>query len=92
MDTIIITRHVGAVKWLAERGITGTVLAQATADDVRGKIVIGALPLHLAAEAGEVWAIDLPGLMAEQRGKDLSPAEMDAAGATISRYRVERLA
>ncbi len=85
-DTIIITRHDGLVQWLAKRGITGMVLQQAEADDVRGKTVIGALPLHLAAMAEKIIVIDLPRLKFEQRGKDLSADEMDKAGATMKTY------
>lgn len=36
------------------------VLASATADDVRGKVVYGTLPLHLAALAVKVHAIEFP--------------------------------
>lgn len=36
------------------------VLASATADDVRGKIVYGTLPFHLATLAKEVHAIEFP--------------------------------
>lgn len=91
METIICTRHAGLVAWLAAHGITGEVRPQVAAADVRGKRVIGALPLHLAAEAAEVVAVDMPGLTQAQRGQDLSPAEMDAAGAAISTYVVRRI-
>jgi putative CRISPR-associated protein (TIGR02620 family) len=89
-DTVIVTRHAGLAEWLKLHGITGNVIAQATPADVRGKRVVGALPLSLAAEAAEVIGIDMPGLKPEQRGKDLTPAEMDAAGATMSTYQVLR--
>lgn len=89
MKTVIVTRHEGLVEWLRMQGISGNVIAQATPKDVAGNIVIGALPLHLASLAQEVISIDLPGLTPEQRGKDLTPAEMDAAGAKMSRYKVE---
>lgn len=90
-ETVIVTRHPGAVEWLRRRGITGEVLAHVTADDVRGKRVIGALPLHLAALTAAVGSIDLPGLAAADRGRDLTPEEMDAAGASIQWYVVEAL-
>ena len=85
-ETVIVSRHAGAVEWLAAQGVAGTVIEQATAEDVRGKVVVGNLPLHLAAEAHQVGSIDLPGLTREQRGRDLTPAEMDAAGAVIRWY------
>lgn len=88
-ETVIVSRHAGAVAWLAQRGITGEVIAQATPEDVRGKNVIGNLPMHLASLAAKVGSIDLPRLAAADRGRDLTPEEMDAAGATIRWYVVE---
>ena len=88
---IIVTRHAGAVEWLRQQGITGEVIAHATPEDVRGREVYGVLPLHLAAEAAAVHVIDVPNLTPEQRGQDLTPAEMDAAGAHLCTYRVEEI-
>ena len=88
-ETVIVSRHAGAVAWLAAQGITGDVIAQATPEDVRGKIVVGNLPLHLAALAVKIGSIDMPNLAAADRGRDLTPEEMDAAGARISWYKVE---
>jgi len=88
---LIVTRHSGVVEWLRQRGIEGEVVSHASPDTVRERVVYGVLPLHLAAEAEEVIAIDLPNLRPDQRGKDLSPAEMDSAGARLRRYRVEAL-
>ena len=90
---VIITRHSGAVEWLAQRGIAGPVISgNATPDDVRGKVVVGNVPLHLAALAARVASIDMPALRADQRGADLTPAEMDAAGASINWYVVRDVA
>lgn len=87
---LIVTRHSGAVEWLRRRGITGEVISHATEEAVRGRRVFGVLPLALAAEAAEVWSIDLPGLRADQRGVDLTPEEMDDAGASLRGYVVRR--
>jgi len=85
---IIVTRHRGLVEWLSSRGIEGRVLTHATEEDVSGKNVIGNLPLKLAAAANTVTTVEMPGLKPEQRGKDLSPEEMDAAGARLRAYKV----
>jgi len=90
-ETVIVTRHAGAVEWLEGICVYGRVIAHATADDVRGKIVIGALPFHLAALATRVGIIDLPGLTAEQRGRDLTVEEMNAAGAALVFYTVNEV-
>ncbi len=85
---VIVTRHQGLVKWLEARGITGEVKAQVGPADVEGKHVIGVLPLALAARAVSITTVDMPGLRPDQRGVDLTPEEMDAAGATLATYMV----
>lgn len=62
------------------------VLASATADDVRGKVVYGNLPLHLAALAAEVVAIEFSGI--PPRGAEYTLVDMDAAGARLAAYTV----
>lgn len=92
---LIVTRHPGAVAWLADQLIphehravrteTGlewwpvglepadpeyycyravAVRAEVTADDVRGKHVVGNLPLHLAALCASVTVIEFAGALA----------------------------
>lgn len=90
-ETIIVTRHTGLVKWLAKRGITGTVLPSVFPDDVRGKHVIGALPLHLAAEAESVTAVSYQ-CPPELRGLDLSADQLDELGAKLETFIVTRKA
>ena len=83
---LIVTRHAGIVAWLAGRGITGDVVSHATPETVAGRDVMGILPLNLCALAESITTIDLPNLRADQRGVELTPAEMDAAGARLARY------
>lgn len=83
---LIITRHAGAVKWLRREKVEGEVVTHATPEQVQGQDVVGTLPIHLAALARSVTMIDLPDLKPEDRGRDLSPAEMDAAGAALRKY------
>ena len=71
--TVVITRHPALVDLLRERGLTdGTepVIDHATPDQVRGRHVIGVLPLSLAVEAESVTEIPLS-LTPEDRGKEL---------------------
>lgn len=89
---VIVTRHVGAIEWLNNHGFDGDVIAHvASPDQIRGRVVIGALPFHLAADAARVGVISMPGLRPDQRGVDLTPAEMDAAGAVVEFYVVSRI-
>lgn len=90
-DVVIVSRHVGAVEWLRQRGITGRVLPFATAKDVRDKIVIGNVPMFLASLAKKIYSIEFPDLPEEARGKELSAEEMENYGAKLFAYRVYRL-
>jgi putative CRISPR-associated protein (TIGR02620 family) len=92
MEVVIVTRHAGAVEWLRRHHpelAEAPVVASATTEVVRGKIVVGNVPLGLAAEAAEVWAIEFDG--APPRGAEFSASDMEAAGARLRRYRVEAL-
>ena len=85
--SLIVTRHAGAVEWLRRQGIEGEVVAHVgDPEQVRGRVVYGVLPFYLASIAAEVVTIDMPGLRQDQRGQDLSPEEMDSAGATLRTY------
>lgn len=89
MTAIIVTRHRGAVLWLAEQGIPGEVIPHVDSpDQIRGRHVYGILPYHLAAEASLISVIDMPGLRPDQRGVDLEPEKMDDAGAVLRTYQV----
>ena len=91
-EKLIVARHAGAVEWLASKNITGEVIPHVSDPSIlEGRIVVGILPLNLAAKAAEVWSVDLPNLSQEMRGKELSPSEMDEAGAVIRKYRVTLL-
>ncbi len=75
-DALIVTRHPGLVEVLrADFGIEGKVIAHATPEAIRGKRVVGVLPLHLAAETQSVTEVvlDLP---ADKRGVELTAAEV----------------
>jgi putative CRISPR-associated protein (TIGR02620 family) len=90
-NPIIITRHQGLIEWLSRKGITGTVIEHISDDKmIFNRVVIGNLPLALASRAKLVITVDLPNLRADQRGKDLTPEEMDEAGAFFMAFIVTR--
>jgi len=77
-ETIVVTRHPALVDLLREQGlINGSerIIDHATADDVRGRHVIGVLPLALAALTASVTEIPLA-LTPEDRGKELDLARL----------------
>jgi len=72
MSTIVVTRHKALVQFLVKRQMIGAntpIIAHASEEDVRGKDVIGVLPLRLAALAASVTEVpmDIP---AELRGRN----------------------
>lgn len=88
---LIITRHPGLLEFLLQEGVlvgSVPVLAHAKAEDLRGKVVIGVLPLHLAAEADLVIEAQLD-LTPEMRGKELSADEVRRVFRGFRAYRVE---
>ena len=84
---LIVSRHPAAVDFIrsaAPEFANASVVAQATAEEVRGKIVAGNLPLHLAALTLEVVAVEFAG--SPPRGQEYTLADMRAAGARLTRY------
>jgi putative CRISPR-associated protein (TIGR02620 family) len=91
-DALIVTRHQGLVEWLRRNGVEGEVVTHVDDPEMlRGKDVYGMLPYNLGALAKSVTIVSLPSLKLEQRGKDLTPEEMDAAGATLETFSVTRI-
>ena len=89
---LIVSQHPAAVEFIrreAPEFAIAPVLKTAAPDDVRGRVVAGNLPLHLAALAAEVIAVQFSG--PPPRGREYSLADMDNAGAYLARYRVEAL-
>lgn len=89
---IVVTRHPALVAVLRERGMVPdgvTVIAHATANDVRGRHVLGVLPLALAAEAASLTEItmDLP---PTARGRELTGDEIRQYMTGVTRYIVRR--
>jgi CRISPR-associated protein Csx16 len=93
--TILVTRHAGAVEWAKRQGIAIDRMVEHLdpAEVQPGDVVIGTLPIHLAAEVCLRGArylhlvLDLP---PERRGLELTAEEMRRLGARLEEYSVER--
>lgn len=91
-NRLIVTWHAGALAFIHAECPSWKevpVKEQVTADDVRGKCVLGNLPLHLAALCSSVLAVEFDG--APPRGTEYGVAEMRAAGARITEYFVRAM-
>ncbi|MGH8479285.1 MAG: CRISPR-associated protein Csx16 [Gammaproteobacteria bacterium] len=96
MTTYFVTRHPGARAWAAEEG----VLVDETIEHLDpqalqpGDIVIGTLPVNLAAEVcargGRYLHLTLE-LPPEWRGAELSAEDMRRFGARVEEYCVKRM-
>jgi CRISPR-associated protein Csx16 len=97
MTTTLVTRHPGAVEWVARQGIAVDVLLPHLdpASIQPGDIIIGTLPVNLAAEVcargGQFWylSLDLPD---GARGRELSADDLEAYDARLEAYAIQRLA
>jgi hypothetical protein len=86
---LIVSRHPAAVEFIktnAPEFKDAPVLASAVRADVIGAVVAGNLPLHLAALAVQVVAVEFTG--DPPRGAEYGQTEMIAAGARLTRYTV----
>lgn len=88
---IIVSRHPATVAYLREElgpewADAPVIDGNATASDVEGAVVAGNLPLHLAALAASVIAIEFSG--DPPRGTEYGRTEMAAAGVRLREYRV----
>lgn len=90
---LVVTRHEELVVLLRERGIISgddiEVIEHATASDVRGRDVIGVLPLHLAALARSVTTVPMR-IAAELRGRELTIEQVREFARAPETYRVTR--
>lgn len=91
MTTYLITRHPGAVEWVARQGVApNAVLNHLNPDLIHaGDTVIGTLPVHLAARVCERGAkfvsltVDLPSAL---RGRELTVDDLEACGARLETF------
>ena len=91
-QVIVITRHPALVAYLVSLGtITREtpVVQHATEDDVRGKHVIGVLPLRLAALCRSVTEVPLD-IPVELRGQELSIEQVAQFAGEPVRYMVSQ--
>lgn|SRR5690554_5901823 len=89
-----VTRHAGALEWLKSQ-IQAPAIHLDHIDEIadikHGDVVIGTLPVHMAANVCSQGAryfhitLDLP---REWRGKDLTAQQLEQLGTTLTEYMV----
>ncbi len=96
MTTYFISRHAGAKDWIATQGITiDKIQSHLDINDIdAGDTVIGTLPIQLVAEVCERGGrylhltLNLPEYL---RGKDLTVADMQEAGAQLQQFKASKV-
>ena len=82
----IISRHPGAIAWLKSKGYDGEVISHFESSEI-GETYIGTLPipiiLNILENKGKFILLSLPAIAFSERGQELSPKEMDDAGAEL---------
>lgn len=87
-ETVVVTRHEATIEYLRKLGYVpgdAKIIAHATADDVRGKTVVGMLPYNLASLAECVVIVDMD-IPQELRGVDLNVQQVEKYAQGISTY------
>ena len=78
MKTLVVTRHDALVDFLLQEGLIPydyERLEHVEEEDIRGRVVVGVLPMHLAAAASMVYVVDLD-IPKEKRGMELTTEEV----------------
>lgn len=97
MTTYFVSRHTGAIEWIKQQPQWQIDEFTPHLDATRiqaGDVVLGTLPLHLAAEVcsrgAKFYFLMLPQQFAE-RGNEHTVAAMSATGATLQRFEVKKI-
>ena len=93
MSTWFVSRHPGAQQWAADEGFAIDHLTPHLnpADILPGDVVIGSLPVSLAAAVcarGGRYLHLVITLPAAMRGRELSADDMRRLGATLQEFRI----
>jgi len=88
---VVVTRHKALIEYLVETGMVSPdvpVFEHAAEEVVKGKHVIGVLPIHLAALCEKYTNIGLS-VPADKRGQELSLDEVREFATEPTTYRIE---
>ncbi|SUO91293.1 CRISPR-associated protein Csx16 [Suttonella indologenes] len=97
MTVWFVSRHQGAIDWIAEQKLwqVDRVVPHLAVEEINaGDVVLGTLPVHLAAQVCERGArfyfLQMPQSLA-MRGSEFSAQEMREAGASLQAFDVRKL-
>ena len=84
----LVTRHTGAIEWLRAKGYDGIAEPHLERDRITGgNLYIGVLPIPMVKEildaGSRFFLLVLPDIAFGQRGQEMTPEQMDRAGAHL---------
>ena len=92
MTTYFISRHAGAQEWAKRQGFNAQVVAHFDTSLVsEGDVVLGTLPVHLAADVcarGGKYHHLVLNIPADKRGQELSADDMEELGASLQCFHI----
>lgn len=96
MAVYFISRHQGAIDWVKTQDLKiDHFVTHLDVNDIQeGDIVIGTLPIHLAAEVcakGAKFYFLSINVNPEQRGQELSASQLQQQGCTIKPFYIKAL-
>ena len=95
MSNYFVTRHKGAAVWAARQGIDAEAVTHLDPETLKpGDVVMGSLPVHIAAQVCARGARYLHLAMEtppEARGRELTADDMARFGARLEEYVVRRI-
>lgn len=97
MTVYFVSRHEGAIKWVKQQPqwqVDCFVPHLNPADIAAGDVVLGTLPLHLAAEVctrGALFYFLMLPQTADRRGSEYSAEDMRQMGCGLQRFEVRAL-
>ena len=85
---VIVIRHPGAIEWLRAKGFAGDIVSHLLTESIGpGNIYIGVLPVPMIRQildsGSRFFLLVMPEVSLAQRDREMTPAEMDAAGAKL---------
>ena len=92
IETLIISRHAGAMGWIQKHHpefAECELITHASPEILKGKRVIGILPIQLAVLATEFWNLSL-NVPANMRGKELTIEDMEKFDCKIEQFQITK--
>lgn len=95
MTTLFVSRHQGAIEWIKQQSIqVDAFIEHLNVDNIQADdVVIGTLPIYLAAEVcqkGAKFYFLSVNVAREQRGTELTCEQLEKQGCSLQQFYIEK--